>query len=40
MKVTVPVGVAVGDVTVAVNFPFCASLDGFTEDTTAVVDVA
>ena len=40
MNVTVPVGVVVGEVTVAVNFTFCPAFEGFTEDTMAVVEVA
>jgi hypothetical protein len=40
MNVTVPVNLVVGEVTVAVNFTVCPTLDGFTEDTMAVVEVA
>jgi hypothetical protein len=37
MNVTVPVGVVVADVTVAVNFTDCATTDGFNDDTTVVL---
>ena len=40
MNVTIPVGVVVGEVTVAVNVTFCPVFDGFTEETTVVAEVA
>jgi hypothetical protein len=40
MKVTVPVGLVVGEVTVAVNFTVCPVLEGFTDELTAVVVIA
>lgn len=40
MNVTVPVGLVVGDVTVAVNFTFCPVLEGFGDDASVVVEVA
>jgi hypothetical protein len=40
MNVTVPDGVHVGEVTVAVNFTAFPALAGFTEDTRAVVELA
>jgi hypothetical protein len=40
MNVTVPVGVVVGDVTVAVNVTACPTLDEFTEATMDAVEVA
>jgi hypothetical protein len=40
MKVTDPVGFVVGDVTVAVNVTAFPTIDGFFEETIAVVEVA
>ncbi len=40
MNFTLPVGVVVDEVTVAVNLTFCPTFEGFSEDTTAVVVVA
>jgi hypothetical protein len=40
MKVTEPVGIVVGDVTVAVNFTESPVLAGFFDETTEVVVVA
>ena len=40
MYVTVPVGFVVGEVTVAVNFTVSPALEGLTEDTTVVFEVA
>jgi len=40
MNFTVPVGVVVGEVTVAVNVTFSPAWEGFTDDTTVVVEVA
>ena len=40
LNVTVPVGVVVGEVTVAVNVTFCSGLEGLTEEATLVAEVA
>jgi hypothetical protein len=40
MNLTLPVGVVVGEVTVAVNVTFWPGWEGFTEDTTVVVEIA
>jgi len=40
MNVTDPVGVVVGEVTVAVNFTACPVLEGFSEETMTVDEVA
>ena len=40
VKVTVPVGVVVGDVTVAVNFTVWPAVEGFREEATVVVVAA
>ena len=40
VNVTVPVGVVVGDVTVAVNLTVCPAVEGFFEDTIVVVVTA
>jgi hypothetical protein len=40
MNVTFPVDVVVGDVTVAVNFTFCFTLEGFGAEVSAVDEVA
>ena len=40
LNFTVPVGVVVAEVTVAVNFTVCPALEGFTEDTIDVFEFA
>ena len=40
MNFTVPVGMVVGEATVAVNVTFWPALEGFAEDMTAVSEIA
>jgi hypothetical protein len=40
VNVTVPIGTTVGELTIALNFTFCPTTDGFGEEVTVVVVVA